>query len=119
MDPKSKYDNVIRYILSEKWLTITVIGSVFTFQFISAFKTFILDPLLDITLPYEKFKFMDVKLKDGEEIPTRQMAVKISFGSYFIEFVKWGVLMVILYLLAKYTTFPETEKGNVLGAAIM
>lgn len=119
MEQKAKYDNVIRYILSEKWLTITVIGSVFTFQFISAFKTFILDPLLDVVLPYDKFKFMDVKIRDGEEIPPRNLAVKMSFGSYFIEFVKWGILMVLLYILAKYTTFPETEKGNILGAAIM
>ena len=58
-----KHDNVIRLILAEKWLTITVIGSVLTFQFISAFKTDIIDPLLDFALPSDKFSFMDVYCK--------------------------------------------------------
>lgn len=116
---EEKYTNVIRYLLSEKWLTITVIGSVFTFQFISAFKTFIIDPILDYLLPHEKFKFMDITIRDGEEIMPKNGKVTMGFGSYTVEFIKWGVMMVSLYLLAKYTNFPELPNGNFTGAAIM
>lgn len=114
-----KYNNVIRYILSEKWLTITVIGSVLTFQFISAFKNFILDPLLDYVLPHEKFKFMDITIRDGIETTPPNPKLSLNFGSWVVEFIKWGTMMVLLYLLAKYTDFPETKLGNYSGAAIM
>lgn len=116
---EERYANVIRYLLHEKWLTVTVIGSVFTFQFISAFKAFIIDPLLDFLLPNEKFRFMNVTIRDGEETMPANNKIVIGFGSYTVEFVKWGVLMIGLYLLAKYTDFPETTQGNVGGAAIM
>lgn len=116
---EEKYANVIRYLLSEKWLTITVIGSVFTFQFISAFSNHIINPMLDFLLPHEKFKFMDITIRDGEEVMPKNNKVIMGFGSYMIEFIKWGVMMVALYLLAKYTDFPETTYGNITGAAIM
>lgn len=118
---ETKYENVIRLILEEKWLTITVIGSVFTFQFISAFKNEILDPLMDYLLIYDKFSFMDITLKDGEEYQNRPLNAKVMLrvGSFFIEFLKWGTMMVLLYFLGKYTKFPETKYGNVTGAAIM
>ena len=116
---EQKYNNVIRYLLSEKWLTVTVIGSVFTFQLISASKGMIIDPILDFFLPHENFKFMNITIRDGEEIMPKNHKVIMYFGSYIIEFIKWSVIMVLLYLLAKYTNFPETDKGNVTGAAIM
>ena len=122
MDNKS----VIRYILSEKWLTITVIGSVFTFQFISAFKMFVVDPLLDFFLPKYKFNFMNITIRDGiETAPPPNPKLVISFGYWMIEFLKWGIIMCGLYLLAKYTNFPELKNkngtlvGNYSGAAIM
>ena len=51
----NRYDNVIRFILSEKWFTITVLGSIFTFQFASVIKLYLIDPILDWVLPDEKF----------------------------------------------------------------
>lgn len=120
-----KYNNVIRYILAEKWLTVTVIGSVFTFQFVSAFKNYILDPLLDFLLPKNKFKFMEVTLRDGIEMSPPNPKIVLGFGNWIIEFIKWGIMMTGLYLLAKYTNFPELKNkngslvGNYSGAAIM
>ena len=115
----SKYENVIRLILSEKWLTITVIGSVITFQFISSFKTDLVDPLLDFALPYEKFEFMDITIKDGEDILPRNPKLTLRIGDFFKEFIKWGFVIVLLFLIGKYTSFPETLGGNRTGAAIM
>ena len=115
----NKYINVIRFILGEKWLTITVIGSVITFQFISSFKNSFVDPLLDYTLPVEKFEFMDVTIRDGEETVIKNPKLTLKFGDLIREFIKWGFVVVILYLLAKYTSFPETDKGNFTAAAIM
>jgi hypothetical protein len=114
-----KHNNVIRLILAEKWLTITVIGSVLTFQFISAFKTDIIDPLLDFALPSEKFNFMDITVREGDEVIPKNPKLTLRFGDWTREFIKWGVVMVLLYLVSKYTSFPETPGGNFSGAAVM
>jgi len=114
-----KYSNVVRLILAEKWLTITVIGSVLTFQFISAFKVDIIDPLLDFALPCDKFAFMDITVRDGEEFIPRNQKLILKFGDWTREFIKWGVVMVLLYFVSKYTNFPNTPGGNNKGAAIM
>ena len=119
MDEKYKYENVIRFLLSEKLLTIAVIGSVITFQFISTFKTSLIDPLLDFALPQEKFQFMDVTLRDGTEIMPTNPKITMNFGVFLREFLKWTFGIVILYLIAKYSRFPDTPGGNVTGAAIM
>jgi len=114
-----KYANVIRLILAERWLTITVIGSVMTFQFISSFKTDILDPLLDFVLPCDKFGFMDITVRDGDDIRPKNQKLVLGFGDWVREFIKWGVVMVVLYLVSKYTNFPETPGGNATGSAVM
>ncbi len=114
-----RYANVVRLILAEKWLTITVIGSVITFQFISSFKVDIIDPLLDFVLPCDKFSFMDVTVRDGEDVMPRNQKLVLRFGDWVREFIKWGVVMVMLYLVSKYTNFPESPGGNYTGAAVM
>ena len=116
---EKKYNNVIRLILEEKWFTITVIGSVMTFQFISAFKADLLDPFMDFILPYEKFEFMDIVVKEGLETVPQNPKLTLRIADFFKEFVKWGFIIVVLFLIGKYTTFPETEGGNSLGAAAM
>ena len=114
-----KYANVVRLILAEKWLTITVIGSVLTFQFVSAFKTDIIDPLLDFALPCDKFSFMDITVRDGQDVIPQNHKLVLRFGDWVREFIKWGVVMVMLYLISKYTNFPDTPGGNKNGAAVM
>jgi large-conductance mechanosensitive channel len=116
---RSRYENVIKFILSEKFLTIAVIGSVITFQFISTFKMNIIDPLLDFALPQDKFSFMDITIREGDEIAPPNPKLSLGIGLFFREFIKFCVSIVILYLIAKYTKFPDTPGGNFTGAAIM
>lgn len=120
--PKS--ENVIQFLLNERLLTIAVLGSVVTFQFISTFKINIIDPLLDFALPSDKFNFMNIVLRDGEEpivySPDRKLSLGI--GIFLKEFIKWMVAILIIYLLAKYTRFPRIfgpMGGNYTGAAVM
>ena len=118
-EPKHSYSNVIRFILSENLLTISVIGSVITFQFLSTFKLTLIDPLLNFALPHDKFNFMNITLKDGDEPPIADNKISLDFGLFFKEFVSWTLMIVLLFILAKYTRFPDTPGGNVSGAAIM
>jgi large-conductance mechanosensitive channel len=69
-----KDGSIFRFILREKFLTLTVIGSIFTFAFISSLKGDILDPLLHFLLSEENFGFMDITIREGEKIkmPQRQ-----------------------------------------------
>ena len=119
------YANVIRFILNEKFLTIAVIGSVITFQFLTTFKTALVDPLLDFALPTDKFGFMNITIREGDEIPPPTTKLSVNFGAFFIEMVKYAFMMVLLFLLAKYTRFPDTvgpdglPRGNWDGSAIM
>lgn len=114
-----RYKNVLSFILSERLLTITVLGSIFTFQFIASLKSFIIDPVLNFILPEENFDFMNLVIRDGIEIPRAEpQKLIVDFGSFFKEFIKWVVMITILFLLAKYTRFPDDIGGNP-GVAIM
>lgn len=114
-----KYRNVVRFILSERWLTITVIGSIFTFQFISTIKRDIIDPLLDFSLPDSKFGFMNIVIKDGVVAANPDRQLSLDIGDLLREFIKYIVVIIILYLLAKFTEYPDEPRGNTSGAAIM
>lgn len=111
--------NVLNFILSERFITLTVIGSVFTFGFISSLKNDIIDPLLYFLLPEENFGFMDITLRDGESFPNPQpKRLDLKFGDFFREFVTWIFSIWMLYLISKYTRFPDHVEGNP-GVAIM
>lgn len=115
-------ENVVQFLLNERLLTIAVLGSVVTFQFISTFKINIIDPLLDFALPSDKFNFMNIVLKDGEEQVMFERKISLGIGVFLKEFIKWIVAILMIYLLAKYTRFPRilgTTRGNYTGAAVM
>ena len=115
-------ENVIQFLLNEKLLTIAVLGSVVTFQFISTFKVNIIDPLLDFALPSDKFSFMNIVLRDGEEPIAFDRKISLGVGIFLKEFIKWMIAVLIIYFLAKYTRFPRVigpTRGNYTGAAIM
>ena len=119
MDP---YDNVIKFLISEKFLTIAVLGSVVTFQFVSTFKITIIDPLLDFILPADKFNFMNIILREADTSIIDRTQLSLSIGTFFKEFIKWMVAIVLIFILAKYSRFPRlhgAEVGNYSGAAIM
>jgi large-conductance mechanosensitive channel len=114
-----RYKNILSFILSERILTITVLLSIFTFQFISSFKICIVDPLVDFVLASDNFDFMSVTIRDGVEYKTEQRKLVVDFGTFFKEFIKWVFLISIMYVLAKYTRFPDEPLGNFTGSAIM
>lgn len=107
------------FLMSEKFITLTVIGSIFTFSFIGSLKADIVDPLLHFIIPEENFGFMDVTIRQGEfpqmPLPRR---IDLKIGNFFREFVTWVFAMCVLYILAKYTQFPDSLNGNP-GVAIM
>jgi large-conductance mechanosensitive channel len=115
-----RYKNILSFILSERLLTITVLGSIFTFQFISAFKLFLIDPLLDFVIPSESFSFLNVTLRDGVLMTSQEpKLLSLDFGNFFKAFITYIFLISILFLLAKYTRFPDEALGNIGGNAIM
>jgi large-conductance mechanosensitive channel len=114
------YKNILAFTLTERFITITVIGSVFTFAFISSMKTDIVDPLLNFILPEENFGFMDITIRDGQSYPSPiPKRIDLKLGDFFKQFLTWLFSISILYLMAKYTRFPSTPGGNILGSAVL
>lgn len=114
-----RYKNLLSFILSERFLTISVLGSIFTFQFISALKMYIIDPLLDFVIPPESFSFLNITLRDGIPMTSPEpRRLSIDFGNFFKALITYIFVIGILFMLAKYTRFPDGA-GNVSGAAIM
>ncbi len=114
-----RYKSLLSFILSERLLTITVLGSIFTFQFISSLKMTIIDPLLDFIFPVESFNFLNIKIRDGVEYPQEPKKLSLDFGTFFKSLITYTLVIFILYTLAKYTRFPDDPQGNIRGAAIM
>lgn len=119
MEHTDKYNNMIRFLIREKWFTITVLGSIFTFQFASSIKIFLIDPILDFLLPDDKFSFMDIVVREGVPVEPKNPRLTFRLGDFFREFVKYLVLISLLFLLSKYTNFPDIPGGNVHGAALI
>lgn len=111
--------DVVSFLLSEKYISLTVLGSIFTFAFVSSLKNDIIDPLLHILFPEEFFNFMDVVLREGEKMHKVPRQVEVRMGNFFREFVTWIVLISLLFILAKYTRFPDHVEGNSIGAAVI
>jgi len=113
-----KDNNIFRFILRERYITITVIGSIFTFAFINSLKSDIIDPILQFALSEENFGFMDVTIRSGEKMPPVQRQLEIRFGNFFREFCTWLLIITTLYVLYKFTNFPDHLTGNP-GVAIV
>jgi large-conductance mechanosensitive channel len=111
-------NNIIRFILREKYLTATTLGSIFTFAFISSMKEDIIDPLILFMLPVQNFDYMNITIRDGEKFEMPEKQLELKFGNFFRSFVTWLLLILFLYILCKYTNFPDTLLGNTKGSAI-
>ncbi len=119
IQPAHKYNNLLNFILAERILSITVICSIITFQFISTFKINIVDPLLEFVLSDEKFNFLNLTIRDGQEMPKiENRKLVLDFGQVFKELVKWVFIITILFLLAKYVKIQDNPFGNITGSAI-
>lgn len=114
-----KEHELFEFMTNERLLTLTVIGSVFTFAFVASLKRDIVDPLLMMAVPEDFFGFMNVVVREGERPEKVTRAVEIRMGSFFREFVTWMLVVGVLYVTFKYTKFPRTPGGNTNGAAIM
>lgn len=114
----NKDSTIFSFILREKYVTLTVLGSIFTFAFVNSMKRYIIDPVFQLIFSEEKFGFMNVVVKEGEAEPIKNTIVEFKFGSFFREFCTWVILMFCLYALYMFTEFPDHTKGST-GAAIM
>lgn len=117
----------IDFIFKEKWITVTSIGSIFTFSMINKFRETIFDPLVIFILPPESFEFMKIEIPDigpkpNVKIPNSGNENKnsyiLDFGSFFRETIIWILIILILYILAVFLRFPDIITGST-GAAIM
>ena len=87
----------ISYAIEQKWLSFAVIGSIFTWKLISSLREYIFDPILDQALPDKKFNIFDIPLGDEQ----------LRLGALLKEFIKWIIVILILYLIYKYTSLPK------------
>lgn len=107
-----KDSNIFRFILRERFITLTVIGSIFTFAFVNSLKSDIIDPLLQFMFTEENFGFMDITIREGEKMPPIQRQIELRFGNFFREFTLWIIIMLTLFALYKFTSFPDQITGN-------
>lgn len=116
---KEKYKNIMEFLLVEKFMTITVIGSVFTFALINSLKSTIVEPLFEFLFSEEVFGFMDVTIRPGEsvQIPSPKR-IDLRIGEFFKQFLIWFTVISCLFLLTR-TKFPDHMNGNSTGAAFI
>ena len=115
----------IEFIYKEGWLTLSSIGSIFTFALVSNFRANIFDKLMSYILPPESFEYMKVKLPDiGVSPPTKMMNPydptetipnddpnEIDFGGFVRESIIWIFMTLLMYLLSTFLRFPD--KGGI------
>jgi large-conductance mechanosensitive channel len=114
-----KDNNLFRFMIREKYITLTTLGSIFTFAFISSFKEDIVDPLINFILTNQNFDFMNITIREGEKMDFPERQIELKIGHFFISFITWLLLMTFLFALNKFTSFPDTNVGNISGAAVM
>jgi hypothetical protein len=117
----------IDFISRERWITVTAIGSIFTFSMVNKFRETIFDPLLVQLLPPESFEFMKVDIHDlypspNVNIPNTGTENKgsytLNFGGFLRETLIWIFMIMILYILSTFFRFPDIRSGST-GAGIM
>jgi len=111
-------ERIFEFILREKFICITVLGSIFTFAFISSFKEDIVDPIMYFILSPQSFDFMNVVIREGEKVEYPERQLEIRVGHFFRATVTWILLMLFLFAL-KCTNFPDIPQGNATGAAAL
>jgi len=123
----------IEFIYKEKWITLSSVGSIFTFALVANFRANVFDKLMGYILPPESFEYMKVKLPDiGSSPPIHSMSSYnpiatdvtgnpnvIDFGSFVRESIIWIFMILLMYILYILFNFPNIPEGNYTGAAIM
>lgn len=123
----------LEFLYRENWITLSSIGSIFTFALVANFRANVFDKIMGYILPIESFDYMKVELPDiGISPPIKSMNTynpidttetgnpnTIDFGSFVRESIIWIFMVLLLYLLAIFVRFPDVPGGNITGAAIM
>lgn len=100
-DPSSSLQSppidLVEFLYRENWVTLSSIGSIFTFALVGSFRVSIFDKLMSMLLPEESFEYMTVKIDDDE----------IKFGGFVREAIIWIFMTMILYILATFFRYPD------------
>lgn len=111
----------VEFIYKESWLTLSSIGSIFTFGLVGSFRATIFDKIMNYILPPESFVYMKVTLPDIDvNAPTRNnnpfdindkinddQPNVIDFGGFVRESIIWIFMTLLLYLIATFLRFPD------------
>lgn len=123
----------IEFLYRENFITLSSIGSIFTFGLVANFRANVFDKMMNYILPLESFDFMKVEMPDIGPAPPLQalnplnpadlVAVggsnTIDFGPFVREAIIWIIVIFVLYLMGLGLRFPDVPGGNKTGAAIM
>ena len=105
----------IEFLYRENFITLSSIGSIFTFALIGSFRENIFDKIMSFFLPHESFDFMKVYLPDIETTfnsnplnPQNEMKEPsvIHFGVFVRETIIWIFMILLLYILAIFVRWP-------------
>ena len=112
-------ETVFNFVLDKHLLTLTTIGGIFTFAFVSSLKNDIFDPLLHFIFPDEFMSFMNLTIREGDWPVMPPAPITIKMGNFFKSLISWIIAMCVLYLLHRYTKFPDIPLGNIHGAVLV
>jgi len=75
--------------------------------------------LILFMLPQQNFDFMNITIREGEKMEMPERHLELRFGHFFRSFVTWLLMITVLYVLYKFTSFPDNINGNITAAAAM
>jgi hypothetical protein len=118
--------DLVEFLYKENWITLSSIGSIFTFALVGNFKSNIFDKLMGYILPIESFNYMKVRLPDiGESPILTSMSTnnplctvisedpnEINFGSFVRESIIWIFMIMFLYIIAIFVRWPDSGGIN-------
>ena len=113
--------NPFQLILKEKWITVSVIGSIFTFTFLDSFRKGILNPIIDVILPDRVFGHLNIKVDIKPGISTEEGdSIEFKFGDFIKQFILWIIIIAVLWLIACSVRWNPVVVGTPNeGSAIM
>ena len=108
----SNFTDPFDFIQDQKWVTLTAIGSVFTFTFINKIKEYILFPALTMLFLKKHLKNYNCFRNNEKEDTT------LHIGKLIRELLLWAFIVTIIYFIAKKSKWPILRKGQKLTILI-
>ena len=105
----SDFTDPFDFIHDQKWITLTAIGSVFTFTFINKIKEYLLFPTLNYLVPKKAFEKFTIVLEKNEKEDTT-----LEIGKIIRELILWAIVITFIYFVAKKSKWPILRKGQKL-----